>query len=97
MSWKATSYLVAMFDVLNYRLFLTILVLLTGLLIFGVQMVSMEPAAPVSRIANKDAEEGSEQKKTIFRDIRRYYCEHCGICRSKKSLIRSHILSHHKV
>ncbi|XP_077212962.1 transcription factor IIIA-like [Tasmannia lanceolata] len=32
----------------------------------------------------------------IFRDIRRYYCDYCGICRSKKSLITSHVLSHHK-
>ncbi|KAI6698497.1 hypothetical protein NL676_018616 [Syzygium grande] len=32
----------------------------------------------------------------VFRDVRRYYCEHCGICRSKKSLIASHIQSHHK-
>uniref|UniRef100_A0A803LZU6 C2H2-type domain-containing protein n=1 Tax=Chenopodium quinoa TaxID=63459 RepID=A0A803LZU6_CHEQI len=32
----------------------------------------------------------------IFRDIRRYYCEFCSICRSKKSLINSHILSHHQ-
>ncbi|MBA0596099.1 hypothetical protein Gorai_012936 [Gossypium raimondii] len=31
----------------------------------------------------------------IFKDIRRYYCEFCGICRSKKSLINSHILTHH--
>ncbi|KAL2480822.1 transcription factor IIIA [Abeliophyllum distichum] len=32
----------------------------------------------------------------IFRDIRRYYCEYCGLCRSKKSLISSHIISHHQ-
>ncbi|KAM7280261.1 hypothetical protein ACFE04_007395 [Oxalis oulophora] len=32
----------------------------------------------------------------LFKDIRRYYCEYCGICRSKKTLITSHILSHHK-
>ncbi|KAK8643178.1 hypothetical protein V6N13_012484 [Hibiscus sabdariffa] len=31
----------------------------------------------------------------IFKDIRRYICEYCGICRSKKSLITSHILAHH--
>ncbi|KAL2316725.1 hypothetical protein Fmac_030601 [Flemingia macrophylla] len=31
-----------------------------------------------------------------FRDIRRYFCEYCGICRSKKALITSHINSHHK-
>ncbi|GMH08097.1 hypothetical protein Nepgr_009937 [Nepenthes gracilis] len=33
---------------------------------------------------------------TIFRDIRRYYCQYCGICRSKRCLITSHILSHHQ-
>lgn len=32
----------------------------------------------------------------IFRDVRRYYCEYCGICLSKKTLIASHILSHHQ-
>ncbi|XP_058090189.1 transcription factor IIIA-like [Magnolia sinica] len=30
------------------------------------------------------------------RDIRRYYCDFCGICRSKRSLIAAHLLSHHK-
>ncbi|KAL7093007.1 hypothetical protein ACP275_11G016600 [Erythranthe tilingii] len=39
--------------------------------------------------------EGEEQRIPIFRDIRRYYCEYCGICRSKKTLIASHILTHH--
>ncbi|XP_011628585.1 transcription factor IIIA [Amborella trichopoda] len=34
--------------------------------------------------------------EVIFKDIRRYYCDICGICRSKKSLIRSHMLSEHK-
>ncbi|KAM3339297.1 transcription factor IIIA [Capsicum galapagoense] len=41
-------------------------------------------------------EEGEEQRKIVFKDIRRYYCEFCGLCRSKKSLISSHIQSHHK-
>ncbi|KAK1562004.1 hypothetical protein Q3G72_004764 [Acer saccharum] len=36
------------------------------------------------------------EDRAIFRDVRRYYCDYCGICRSKKSLIASHILSHHK-
>ncbi|TQD99649.1 hypothetical protein C1H46_014785 [Malus baccata] len=40
--------------------------------------------------------EEADQKVPIFRDIRRYYCEFCGICRSKKALIASHILDHHK-
>ncbi|XP_038994449.1 transcription factor IIIA-like [Hibiscus syriacus] len=31
----------------------------------------------------------------IFKDIRRYFCEYCGVCRSKKTLITSHILAHH--
>ncbi|KAL3510471.1 hypothetical protein ACH5RR_029872 [Cinchona calisaya] len=36
------------------------------------------------------------KRPVIFRDIRRYYCEYCGICRSKKSFISSHILSCHQ-
>nr|XP_023885924.1 transcription factor IIIA-like isoform X3 [Quercus suber] len=40
--------------------------------------------------------EMGEIEKPIFRDIRRYYCEYCGICRSKKSLVTSHMLTHHK-
>ncbi|KAH0467607.1 hypothetical protein IEQ34_002640 [Dendrobium chrysotoxum] len=43
-----------------------------------------------------EAGKGNDKQRLIFRDIRRYYCEYCGICRSKKSLLRSHILSHHK-
>ncbi|XP_047323553.1 transcription factor IIIA-like isoform X2 [Impatiens glandulifera] len=42
-----------------------------------------------------EAEEG-ERKTPIFRDVRRYFCEYCGICRSKKSLISSHLLSKHQ-
>ncbi|KAF9616352.1 hypothetical protein IFM89_029606 [Coptis chinensis] len=43
-----------------------------------------------------------EENKTrptpvIFRDIRRYYCDYCGISRSKKCLLTSHLLSNHKV
>lgn len=45
-----------------------------------------------------EVEEGVGKKaKAIVRDIRRYYCEFCGICRSKKSLIASHVHTHHKV
>lgn len=41
--------------------------------------------------------EAMEREETPkFRDIRRYICEFCGICRSKKALITSHINSHHK-
>ncbi|KAI5386330.1 hypothetical protein KIW84_072749 [Lathyrus oleraceus] len=31
-----------------------------------------------------------------FSDIRRYFCPYCAICRSKKTLITSHINSQHK-
>ncbi|XP_051141543.1 transcription factor IIIA-like [Andrographis paniculata] len=40
--------------------------------------------------------EGAKLPVPIFKDIRRYYCEFCGICRSKKSLLASHMLTHHK-
>ncbi|KAL1332889.1 hypothetical protein HN51_061656 [Arachis hypogaea] len=35
-------------------------------------------------------------ERPVFKDIRRYFCEYCGICRSKKILITSHINSQHK-
>ncbi|KAI5671781.1 hypothetical protein M9H77_12145 [Catharanthus roseus] len=37
-----------------------------------------------------------KSRPVIFRDIRRYYCEYCGICRSKKTLISAHIISRHQ-
>ncbi|XP_010546690.1 PREDICTED: transcription factor IIIA-like [Tarenaya hassleriana] len=33
----------------------------------------------------------------MVKDIRRYICQYCGISRSKKHLITSHILSHHQM
>ncbi|GER45832.1 zinc finger protein [Striga asiatica] len=44
----------------------------------------------------KMADEEEVARGPIFRDIRRYYCEYCGICRSKKSLIARHILAEHE-
>ncbi|KAK3438366.1 hypothetical protein EUGRSUZ_C02983 [Eucalyptus grandis] len=44
----------------------------------------------------EEEEDSCEKSGPVFRDIRRYYCEYCGICRSKKSIITSHIHSHHK-
>lgn len=43
-------------------------------------------------------EERIETKRDfpIFRDIRRYTCEYCGIVRSKKTIIIAHIQSHHQ-
>lgn len=38
----------------------------------------------------------TQKKLPVFRDIRRYCCEYCGISRSKKSLLASHLLTHHK-
>ncbi|KAG6526120.1 transcription factor IIIA-like [Zingiber officinale] len=44
-----------------------------------------------------DVNEGVDMnQKPRSRDIRRYYCQFCGICRSKKKLLRSHILTNHK-
>ncbi|KAJ0815471.1 putative transcription factor C2H2 family [Helianthus annuus] len=48
----------------------------------------------------EEEEEMIETKREfpIFRDIRRYTCAYCGIVRSKKTLITTHILqSHHQV
>ncbi|XVF24778.1 hypothetical protein REPUB_Repub13aG0157000 [Reevesia pubescens] len=42
-----------------------------------------------------DEEKGERVEGPIFKDIRRYFCKYCGICRSKKSLITSHILTRH--
>ncbi|XVF63313.1 hypothetical protein PTKIN_Ptkin09bG0077800 [Pterospermum kingtungense] len=42
-----------------------------------------------------EEEKGDRLEGAIFRDSRRYLCQYCGICRSKKSLIISHILTHH--
>ncbi|XP_074320625.1 transcription factor IIIA-like [Silene latifolia] len=39
--------------------------------------------------------EVKQRNGPIFRDIRRYYCQFCGTCRSKKTLITKHILSEH--
>ncbi|KAM0016531.1 putative transcription factor C2H2 family [Helianthus debilis subsp. tardiflorus] len=47
----------------------------------------------------EEEEEMTETKREfpIFRDIRRYTCAYCGIVRSKKTLITTHILqSHHQ-
>ncbi|XP_045802408.1 transcription factor IIIA-like [Trifolium pratense] len=43
------------------------------------------------------ADSFESNKRPIFRDIRRYFCDYCGISRSKKTLITSHINSHHQV
>ncbi|XP_019427364.1 PREDICTED: transcription factor IIIA isoform X1 [Lupinus angustifolius] len=43
-----------------------------------------------------DEESVGSEELPVFSDIRRYYCQYCGICRSKKTLITSHINLHHK-
>ncbi|KAL6987326.1 hypothetical protein U1Q18_013074 [Sarracenia purpurea var. burkii] len=39
---------------------------------------------------------GGERKGPLLRDIRRYHCDYCGISRSKKSLLTTHLLAHHQ-
>jgi hypothetical protein len=58
----------------------------------------MESEANKSKSAESEEEmevENGEEKKKA--DIRRYHCEFCGISRSKRSLITSHIQSVHPV
>nr|XP_043624064.1 transcription factor IIIA-like [Erigeron canadensis] len=43
-----------------------------------------------------EGEKREAEIPVIFRDIRRYSCEYCGIVRSKKTLITCHIHSHHQ-
>ncbi|GAA0164840.1 C2H2 zinc finger transcription factor [Lithospermum erythrorhizon] len=43
-----------------------------------------------------ETEEKVEKKEPIFKDVRRYQCQYCGIFRSKKTLISNHIKEHHK-
>ncbi|KAF5206785.1 Transcription factor iiia [Thalictrum thalictroides] len=38
----------------------------------------------------------AEKENPIDTNRRRYYCNYCGIGRSKKSLLASHVLSQHK-
>ncbi|XP_058110937.1 transcription factor IIIA-like [Magnolia sinica] len=51
---------------------------------------------PMGERAEKGEGDASSSKRKS-RDRRRYYCDFCGICRSKRSLITAHSLSHHKV
>ncbi|CAI0419081.1 unnamed protein product [Linum tenue] len=58
--------------------------------------------AEAGKTMEKEMEVGEEEMEVGEedapkpRDIRRHFCKYCGICRSKKALIASHILSHHK-
>ncbi|CAL9037669.1 unnamed protein product [Musa banksii] len=58
-------------------------------------MVSAGSCSSGDEMTNNN--EGADaMKKPPKRDIRRYYCQYCGICRSKKNLIRAHMLANHK-
>ncbi|KAJ8467265.1 hypothetical protein OPV22_029817 [Ensete ventricosum] len=62
---------------------------------FSGKMVSAGSCSSGDEMTN-DNEGADAMKKPPKRDIRRYYCQYCGICRSKKNLIRSHMLVNHK-
>ncbi|CAH8257898.1 unnamed protein product [Arabidopsis lyrata] len=60
----------------------------------------MEEINPSSCVDNQRdmAEEAKKDVKTSAKkDIRNYLCQYCGISRSKKYLITSHIQSHHQM
>lgn len=51
----------------------------------------------VTSISCPSMEQKDSKRDDVKRDIRKYYCEYCGICRSKKTLITAHVLLNHKV
>ncbi|CAL9174015.1 unnamed protein product [Musa hybrid cultivar] len=59
-------------------------------------MVSTGSCYSVNKMPNNTNEGAGVKEKPAFRDVRRYYWQYCGICRSKKNLIRSHIVASHK-
>ncbi|KMZ66951.1 putative Zinc finger protein [Zostera marina] len=50
----------------------------------------------VTSISCPSMEQKDSKRDDVKRDIRKYYCEYCGICRSKKTLITAHVLLNHK-
>ena len=64
-------------------------------------LVKQMQTNPDYRVENQSemAEEAAnvDAKPSKPKDIRHYLCQYCGISRSKKYLITSHINSHHKV
>lgn len=60
-------------------------------------MEEINPSSCVNNQGEMAEEANVDVKASTKKDIRNYLCQYCGISRSKKYLITSHIQSHHQV